>query len=151
MPRERIFRVISFEVPGQPKALMRARIGRRGKFARMFDPAQNKDAKSLIALFALKAMEYTGGKGTRPPMEGPLFLEATFYLVRPKSKIRKRPPDPYPFPDGRPDCDNYLKMVMDGCNGILYKDDAQIVTVIAEKRWAQDNRPRTEIRLEAEG
>lgn len=133
---------IHFEIPGHPTALKRARIGRRGPFARMFDPKENRDAKDTVAVFAHKAM-----KG-EPPMEGPLELNVTFYFVRPKSKIRKRPPDPFPYPSGKPDVDNLIKLLADGCNGIVYRDDAQIVMLTADKVWAQDNRPRTVVRIE---
>jgi Holliday junction resolvase RusA-like endonuclease len=134
---------ISFEVPGNPAALKRARIGRRGAFASMYDPQENRDAKATLAVFASKAM------GKRAPMTGPLALNVTFYFVRPKSKRRKRPPDPFPYPDGRPDVDNLIKLCADGMTGIVYKDDAQIVTCVAMKLWAQDNRPHTVIRVQA--
>lgn len=134
---------IHFEIPGHPTALKRARIGRRGAFARMFDPKENREAKDTLAVFAVRAMN------GRAPLEGPLTLTATFYFVRPKSKTRKRPPDPFPYPSGKPDTDNLIKLISDGMNGIVYRDDAQIVTVLAGKRWAQDNRPRTEVRIDA--
>ena len=133
---------VSFEVPGNPAALKRARIGRRGSFSRMYDPQENRDAKATLAVFASKAM------GKHAPLEGPLMLMVTFYFVRPKSKIRKRPPDPFPYPHGKPDVDNLIKLCADGMNGIVYKDDAQIVACHASKQWAGDNRPHTHIRIE---
>ena len=38
---------------------------------------------------------------------------------------------------GRPDIDNYLKAVLDGCNGVAFLDDSQVVAVYATKRYAE--------------
>ena len=38
-------------------------------------------------------------------------------------------------PIGKPDCDNLAKAVMDGCNEVLYFDDAQIVALSVRKRY----------------
>jgi len=136
--------IVSFSIPGNPTALKRARIGRRGPFSRMYDPPENREAKDTLAVFASKAM-----KGSAL-LEGPLRLDVTFYFVRPRSKTRKRPPDPYPYPDSKPDVDNLVKLLADGCNGIVYRDDAQIVNLVARKRWAQDGRPHTEVLITEE-
>lgn len=38
----------------------------------------------------------------------------------------------------RPDIDNYIKFVMDCLNGIIYKDDSQVVHVEATKIYSTD-------------
>jgi len=38
-------------------------------------------------------------------------------------------------PTGKPDTDNLAKAVMDGCNEVLYFDDAQIVALSIRKRY----------------
>ena len=46
------------------------------------------------------------------------------------------------------DIDNLLKGLFDGMNGIIFKDDSQIVSVIAEKYRDKEN-PRCEVELRA--
>ena len=46
------------------------------------------------------------------------------------------------------DIDNLLKGLFDGMNGIVFKDDSQIVSVIAEKYRDKEN-PRVEVELRA--
>ena len=71
------------------------------------------------------------------PLEGPLVLVLTFYLVKPSSAKRRK------YPHVRPDADNLLKACLDALNGLMWRDDAQIVDLIAQK-WYGDP-PRVEI------
>lgn len=38
----------------------------------------------------------------------------------------------------RPDVDNYVKSVVDGAEGFIYKDDSSIVSMVAQKGYASD-------------
>ena len=49
------------------------------------------------------------------------------------------------LPSKRPDIDNYTKSILDGANGLLFKDDAQIVGLYAEKRYSKV--PRVELQI----
>lgn len=118
---------VSFTVPGPPVALQRARLSTRGGFARAYDPEHNRTAKALVAACALEV----GGK----PLEGALGMRVSFFVPKPKSKHRKNS-DPYPHPTSKPDLDNYVKLVLDGMNGIVYNDDSQVVSIEAHKHWA---------------
>lgn len=73
-------------------------------------------------------------------MDGPLVLEATFYLLRPKSRPKRER-----WPDRRPDLDNLVKSVKDALNGIVWTDDARIVDMIVRKRYGDP--PRVEIAI----
>lgn len=73
----------------------------------------------------------------------PLYVEATFYLPRPKSHfgtgrnadtLKESAPAK---PTTRSDVDNYLKGLLDGLSGHAYKDDRQVVQVMAEKCWGE--------------
>lgn len=48
-------------------------------------------------------------------------------------------------PFRRPDVDNYVKAILDGADGILYKDDAQIIRLEVEKHYGKE--PRVEIQI----
>lgn len=39
-------------------------------------------------------------------------------------------------PGKRPDLDNYLKMALDACNGLVFVDDAQVIDSVQSKRYA---------------
>jgi Holliday junction resolvase RusA-like endonuclease len=73
-------------------------------------------------------------------MDGPLVLEATFYLLKPKSKPKK-----VLYPAGRPDLDNLIKSITDACNGLLWTDDARIVDIKARKEYGSP--PRVEVSI----
>ncbi len=45
----------------------------------------------------------------------------------------------------KPDIDNYTKGILDSLNGIVWKDDSQVVSLIANKYYS-DN-PRVEIQI----
>lgn len=62
-----------------------------------------------------------------PPLEGPLKVTVVLYLDRPKAAKNRL------FPMVRPDLDNYVKAVLDAADGILWKDDGQVVILHAMK------------------
>ena len=66
------------------------------------------------------------------PFAGPLHLTAIFNLLKPK-----RPSKNYP---SRGDLDNLLKSVSDSLNGLFWKDDTQLVSIDAAKKYA-DGQP----------
>ncbi len=39
-------------------------------------------------------------------------------------------------PDKKPDLDNVIKAVLDGCNGVVFNDDVRVVSLFIEKRYA---------------
>ena len=113
-------------IPGKPYPLKRAR---RMKFGGMFDPKENVEAKKLVAQIARLAI--------RNPIEGPVSLSAVFEFERPKSHYGKTLKASAPvYHTQRPDVDNLIKTVLDGLNGIAWKDDAQVVSVSGEKVWS---------------
>ena len=48
-------------------------------------------------------------------------------------------------PTKKPDLDNIAKAILDSLNGIAYKDDSQIVSLLISKKYS--DRPRVEITL----
>ena len=70
----------------------------------------------------------------RKQYEGPLEVRVKFY--------RKLNPSSKQYGD----IDNLLKGLFDGMNGIIFKDDSQIVKVVAEKYCDKEN-PRVEAEI----
>ena len=66
----------------------------------------------------------------RPPYEGPLQVQIVVRLLKPKSKPKK-----CLWPTGKPDSDNYAKLILDALNGVVWRDDSQVVRLFAEKTY----------------
>ena len=76
------------------------------------------------------------------PRVGPVEVQLTFYLARPKSHYRTgkhsgelRDTAPM-LPAGKPDIDKLARAVLDGLTGACIVDDAQVTTLLARKRYA---------------
>ena len=81
-------------------------------------------------------------------MEEPLLMKVDIYKGYLKSwtiKQREQAESGELQPFRRPDVDNYVKSILDGADGILYKDDAQIIRLEVEKHY--DKEPRVEITI----
>jgi len=73
-----------------------------------------------------------------PLIEGPLELTIMFYFKMPIKNKRN-------YHSTKPDIDNCIKLIADVCNGLLWKDDSQITSIIAKKLY--DKNPRTEFSI----
>jgi len=129
-------------IPLDPVPTARPRFTRTGK-AHAYDK-QSRKRRAFI-----KALAFCT-PGELPFFEGPIQLNLTFNIARPKShfrtgknsdKLRDSAP-PYPT---KSDIDNYSKFVMDCLNGKLFKDDRQVVRLVAEKQFSPE--PSTEIEI----
>lgn len=72
------------------------------------------------------------------PAEAPIGLELSFFLPIPDSWPkwkRDAAARGEVAPTGKPDTDNLTKAVLDGLNGVLFKDDAQVVSITARKEY----------------
>jgi crossover junction endodeoxyribonuclease RusA len=74
------------------------------------------------------------------PLDEPLELSVIFYLPRPKTATRD-------FPAVMPDLDKLIRAVGDSLSGLVYVDDSRIVSINAQKRYADDRGPGAVIRL----
>ena len=78
------------------------------------------------------------GKHTTP--QGMIHLSVKFFLQRPKSRDKEKGEQ---YHACKPDLDNLVKFLLDAGNGIVWKDDSEIVEIHAEKFYS--SYPRTEI------
>jgi len=123
---------IAFTVPGEPQGKGRPRVGRVGGQARMFTPSKTAAYEGLIALAAKQAM------GPLPLMLGAVAVEVEAVCSVPRSWSKRKQAQALAGevrPTGKPDADNVLKAVCDGCNGVVFKDDSQAVSVLLRKRY----------------
>ncbi len=110
--------VLDMTVPGNPIPWRRVRRGAQGQ---SYVPADVVNAENVFGLMALSA-------GVRTCEEGPLTITATFYRDNRRAV----------------DIDNLFKLVMDAGNGVVWKDDSQVVEAHLSKRLDREN-PRTEV------
>lgn len=77
-----------------------------------------------------------------PLLDGPLRLELTFHVPRPKGHYGTRGlrPSAPTHPTTRPDVLKLARAVEDACTGIVWRDDAQVVTEILSKRFGEPAR-----------
>ena len=83
----------------------------------------------------------------RTLLEEPLQIDATFFILIPKSYSKKRKD----ALDGtycvsKMDLDNLEKALYDSMNNHIYIDDKQIVEHTTRKKWVKDN-PRIEVKI----
>lgn len=65
------------------------------------------------------------------PYTGPLTVFLEFSLTRPKSHPKTKPT----YPTSRPDIDKLSRAVLDALTHIVFKDDSQVTSLSAVKRW----------------
>lgn len=128
------FNPVSFLVPGEPVGKGRPRIGKVGNHARMFTPAKTASYEGLIALAGTNAMD------GRTLLECPVMVEMRIVLAIPQSMSKKRKALAIAgelFPTKKPDMDNVIKAIYDGLNGVVWKDDVQVVDAFVRKRYGE--------------
>ena len=128
---------ISAYIPGTPRPQPRVKAYSRGGHAGVYTPDTADAWKQEIAL-AMR--EYAG-----VAIAGPIWLTMSFYIPRPKShygtgkNARVLKPQSPKFHTNRGDVDNFCKGAMDCLTTCkVWKDDAQVVSLKAEKFWADD-------------
>jgi Holliday junction resolvase RusA-like endonuclease len=136
------------ELPGPPKGKGRPRgrivPGKAGKpgFVSMYTDAETRSYEAML--------RYAGEQA----MAGRRLLEAALrvhvYSVFPipaswSAKKQAAADEGYIRPTGKPDADNILKCAADGLNGIVWRDDAQIVDCHVIKIYGDKPMVRLEV------
>lgn len=138
---------IRIEGPPVPKARPRAQVIFYG------DKCQtclrgHRHSATMYTLSATKEFERRVAKAARPHffngmIEGPVDVRILFVFPM-KGNPRKREPRPAEWKPTRPDADNLTKAVLDGLNGIAFKDDGQVCSETVHKiHAAQGVAPQT--------
>lgn len=93
----------------------------------VYTPARTQSDEAVVRHLASLKMR---GK---PPLTGPIGLHIRIVCNHPKSWSKKQ--RLARWVTGKPDCDNVLKLLADGMNGIVYGDDAQIAQVLVSRMY----------------
>jgi crossover junction endodeoxyribonuclease RusA len=89
---------------------------------------------------AVAVAAYNATRG-QDPLDEPVRLRVAFYLARPKrSKFPTRPAV-------TPDLSKLVRATEDALTGLVWADDARVVSCLSEKFWADDREPGAFIRV----
>lgn len=122
-------------IPGKPIAKKRPRFARKGSFVITYNPQEPEEGRFLFEVQK---------QWKREALTNPIRLSLFFEMPIPKStsvskrKLMERGWIPH---TKRPDLDNLIKFVKDCLNGTVYRDDSQIISLMAEKKYSYD--PKT--------
>ncbi|MCX8022785.1 MAG: RusA family crossover junction endodeoxyribonuclease [Syntrophorhabdaceae bacterium] len=112
-----------FLIFGDPRPQGRPRFFKRGNFVGVYDPKKSREYKqTLAAQIAAQKPRYIA--------DGAICLELEFIFARPKS-LPKRIYDH----TKKPDLDNLIKAFLDSATGVIWRDDTQIVCIMARKDY----------------
>lgn len=120
---------LTFTIPGAPRGKGRPRFGG----GRTFTDAKTVAYESLIKHAAHVAM--AGRERFAGPVEVSIIVRLEPAASTPKA-ARAAALAGQIHPVKRPDLDNIIKAVLDGCNTVVFADDAQVCWINAGKTYA---------------
>ncbi len=129
----KIRNLVEFTIPGVPLALPRNRAAaKNGKIWTYMPPKARRymETAKKLARFAM---------GRNKISDNPCMVWVDVYIPIPKSFSKKKRSlalDGSIFPATRPDADNYAKTALDILNGVLIKDDGQVVFLQVRKLYS---------------
>lgn len=135
---------MKFEVIGTPVAKGRPRVGKFGTFT----PQKTVYYENLVSY------TFTEKYPSFKPLKGELKMNIIAVFEPPKSWSNKKRKEALPCTDDslsaigkttKPDLDNIVKSITDSLNGIAYKDDAQITSLLAYKVYGEQAKVIIEI------
>ncbi|MEM6668535.1 MAG: RusA family crossover junction endodeoxyribonuclease [Pseudomonadota bacterium] len=128
---------ITFEVPGRPTPKARPYMTAGGK---VFTPEKTAAAERSVKWMLRAAM-----KG-RDPLTCPVAVEIVAHFPAAKAKAKWLVGRPH---DQTPDIDNVVKLILDGCNRLAWKDDGQVYQILASGWWSHSDEARTVVKIYA--
>jgi Holliday junction resolvase RusA-like endonuclease len=143
-------RELVLEIPGEPQSWDRAGINARGKIKFFDRKAKEKGfIRNCFSRF-IQALPLNSPEAAlqQEIFDSAIKIDVSCFFLPPAS-LSKR--DKILLSWGllykktRGDIDNLCKLLMDAGNGILYKDDAQIVSLSSKKKFSHN--PRTVVKI----
>lgn len=131
-------------VPGEPVGKGRPRLGRNGH---VYTPDATRSKEHEVA-----ALWWS----PTIPIEIPVAVRITAYYGRAASHLLKDGESLSAIgrragivPMKTPDLDNVVKLVLDGLNGVAFRDDKQVQSVEATRWWATEQGPGVLVQVRA--
>lgn len=125
-------RKIRFIIPGKPKGKERPRLT---KYGGIYTPKQTQKYQELVGIMYRSA----GGREIDAKVPVRVHITAIYQIPSSTNKaMRELMHEAKLLPVGKPDIDNVVKIVLDGLNKVAWHDDAQVVSVLAEKEYGDE-------------
>lgn len=131
--------IISFTIPGEPKAKARPRVTKKGI---TYTPKETMEYENWV-----RQCYVTGNQGKI--LKGQVKVIINAYFSIPKSTSQKKQKEMKNFllrPTKKPDTDNIAKIVLDSLNKIAFDDDKQVIDLRVLKFYSEN--PRVEVTLD---
>ena len=124
---------VEFVVEGAPVAKARPRVVR----GRAYTPEATKVYEERVTAGALNAINLCGL--AMPSRCEPVKANVSIGIPMPASwSGRRKRREQRTTHTQRPDIDNLVKVILDGCKGVVFTDDTQVFHVEVTKRWASE-------------
>ena len=132
--------MIKMTIPIEPVGQLRPRATRCGRSIRMYDPPK-------VAKFKKQLHEYAALEMKRQKLKRfeNVALEVDLQIYRQvqnsiSNAERCRRLSGVHRPTVKFDLDNYIKSILDGLNGVIWNDDKNIVSIVADKHYSDKQR-----------
>lgn len=134
--------MIQFTIPGAPQGKGRPKVVKIAGFTRMATLQKTVAYEGLVAHAAMTAMR--GAPMLDAPAGVNVFIDAPIPASWSAKKQRMALAGEV-LPTTKPDADNVVKAIFDGCNGVLWRDDVLVVDLRVRKRYAATPCVRVEV------
>lgn len=138
---------MKIQILGIPLAKQSARFAKRGRFMQSYQP---KEITNWVAQARLQILNQLPEGWI--PIDGKVIIKKLEFIFPPlkcwsKKKLRSLQEGEMIYKEPKPDIDNLQKLTYDSCNGILWRDDAQVVEIrLLRKIFGEV--PRIELELD---
>ena len=125
--------MVCFDIEGNPVPKGRPRFRRTKTFITTYTPKKTLDFEDQVRKASVDAM------GPTELLESPVAVYLYFRLPIPQSYSKKATEACLSGSKRhvkRPDLDNLIKSVLDGMNGVIFRDDSQITSIHATKVYS---------------
>ena len=124
---------VRFVVPGPPQPWQRPRFNRAT--GSVFTAPGPRSYSETIKVYALEAMR---AACIQAMIEGPIYVAMTAYFPVPASFSRKKTADALAgrIAPPRGDLDQFVKILLDAMNRVVFADDRQVTTLRARKQYS---------------
>lgn len=130
---------VDFTIDGEPVGKARPRMNTRT--GKAYTPDKTRNYEEYVKLLYQNKIKHY--------FEGYVKLTIKAFYGVAKSDSKKKKEDKLSNvlrPSKKPDIDNIVKLIADSLNNIAYKDDTQIVEIVAMKFYSDE--PRVEVTIE---
>lgn len=130
--------MLIIKIPELAVGKQRPKFSSRNNYVVAYTPSKTKKYENTLRSYMTNVMQ------VRDIYKKAIDVEINIEIIPPKTKINtKKSKELFLmgelYPTVKPDIDNYAKAILDAMNGIVFRDDAQIINLNITKRYSQTN------------